>query len=95
MKQWLTSENIEKHLHFKPQYEFICDQGGRLLVDYLAYFETLEQDFAEIASRLQLDSEIGRHNANPVSDYRQVYDNESRAIVARVHGAVGFARLGR
>ena len=25
VQQWLTADNIKKHIHFKPQCEFICD----------------------------------------------------------------------
>ncbi len=85
VKQWLTKENIAKHIHFKPQNHFICDSKGRLLVNYLAYFETLNDDFRNISRRLKIDANIGHHNANPATSYREVYDQESRNIVADVY----------
>ena len=85
VKQWLTKENIAKHIHFKPQHLFICDSNGRLLVDYLAYFETLDDDFRRISEHLRINAEIGHHNTTPGNDYRDAYNQESRNIVADVY----------
>lgn len=85
VRQWLTPDNICKHLHFKPQYPFICDANGRVLVDYLAYFETLDDDFRKIARRLNIEADLGCHNVNAGSSYRDVYDEESRRIVTEIY----------
>ena len=85
VKQWLCEKNIEHHIHFRPQHHFICDAKGRLLIDYLGYFETINDDFDKISKRLKIDASIGRHNANPGESYRDVYDDESRDIVTRVY----------
>ena len=85
VKHWLTAENIRKHRHFWPQHMFVCDARNRLLVDYLAYFETIEDDFTRICSVLNIDSELGRHNINPGNSYRGAYDDDSRDIVAEVY----------
>ena len=85
VKQWVSTENIKKHLHFRPQCYFVCDKKGRLLIDYLAYFETINDDFEIICNRLGLHTELGRHNANPGNNYRDIYDEESKEIVASVY----------
>ena len=85
VKQWLTPENIRSHLHFHPQYHFICDAKGEILVDDLIYFETINDDFKRIAERLQIDAELGHHNANPGINYRDVYDSESKNKVANIY----------
>ena len=85
IKHWLTEEHIEGHIHFRPQYRFICDTKSRLLIDYLGYFETINDDFEKISKKLKIDASIGRHNANPGNSYRDVYDDESRDIVASVY----------
>lgn len=85
VRQWISKENISRHLHFRPQCHFICDGKGRLMVDYLAYFETINDDFDKIARRLHIDAEIGHHNVNPGSSYRDVYDEETRKIVADIY----------
>jgi hypothetical protein len=85
VRHWLTKENINKHKHFWPQRRFICDSRNRLLIDYLAYFETLHEDYDVIKSRLQIDTEIGRHNVNPGETYKEAYDYKSKMIVADVY----------
>lgn len=85
VKQWITKENIQKHLHFKPQYEFICDNNKRLLLNYLAYFETLESDFNHICRKLNIDAKLAHHNINPGSSYIDAYDDISRNIVNEVY----------
>lgn len=39
----------------------------------------------EIARRLHIDAEIGFHNVNPGTSYRDVYDEETRKIVADIY----------
>ena len=59
IENWLTLSNIKKHIHFTPQYKFICDNKDNLLINYLAYFETINDDFEQIARHLNIDANIG------------------------------------
>lgn len=93
VREWLSPENIRKHLHFQPQCHFICDTKGRLLVDYLAYFETINEDFEAIAGHLGMDVKLGRHNVTPGMGYRNVYDDDTKNIVAEVY-AMDIAQFG-
>ncbi len=85
IENWLTQPNIEKHRHFWPQHRFICDARGNIIIDQLAYFETLDDDFDAICKRLSIDTHLKPHNTNPGSSYRDVYDDAMRAIVAKVY----------
>ena len=85
VKQWINPDNTKKHLHLRPQCYFICDKKGRLLIDYLAYFETINKDFDIICNKLQLNVALGKHNVNPGKNYLDVYDDESKEIVANVY----------
>lgn len=85
VKNWVTPENVKKHLHFRPQCYFICDSRRQLLIDYIAYFETINQDFDFLCKRLGINASLGVHNANPGKNYRDIYDQESREIVAKVY----------
>ena len=93
VKQWLTKSNIKKHRHFWPQSQFICDNRNNLLIDYLAYFETINDDYNLIRNKIGIGSDIAHHNSNPGNDYRDVYDDESRDIVEKVY-ATDIALLG-
>lgn len=85
VKRWLTKDNIYKHRHFWPQTRFICDNKNRLLVDYLAYFETINNDYDVIRKKLGIGHDIGHHNANPGNSYKDAYNDESRNIVEKVY----------
>ena len=37
-----------------PQAEFLCDEDGRLMVDFVGRFESLDDDFRVVCSRLGL-----------------------------------------
>ncbi len=82
---WLNTANIEKHIHFRPQYRFVCDRHRNILIDYLAYFETINDDFDYLARQLGIEARIGHHNANPANHYSQVYDPAARERVAEVY----------
>ena len=85
VNEWLTTENIQKHMHFKPQHEFICDSHGNILIDYLAYFETLEKDFEIITTQLDIDAKLGTHNVNPGKNYKDIYSDDSKSKVGLVY----------
>lgn len=85
VKNWLTEKNIEKHVHFWPQKRFLCDRSSTILVDHLAYFETINDDYETIRRKLSTGSPIAHHNANPGSSYRDAYNDETQAIVADIY----------
>lgn len=82
---WLTADNINKHVHFLPQHHFICDSKDQLLVNYLAYFETINDDFNKLTDKLGITASIGHHNANPAESYLDVYNDKTRKIVAHIY----------
>lgn len=82
---WLSLSNIQEHIHFKPQYEFIYDNKGNILIDFVAYFETINEDFSYIANKLKLNSSLGTHNANPGKSYKDIYSKESSEKVALIY----------
>lgn len=54
MKRSLSDRATQQHFLFRPQYEFICNQDGQLMVDYVGTFEALQAHFDTICQRLQL-----------------------------------------
>lgn len=70
---------------FMPQWRWIVDAQGRVLVDYICRFENLEADFAEVCRRIgraaslpHVKSSIGGERG----PYRERYDERTAAIVA-------------
>jgi hypothetical protein len=90
VKRWLNRTNIWAYPHFLPQYHYLCLPTSReILVDFLGFFENIEDDFRYIVKRLGLESEIALKHENATSkkkpDYRDFYSDETRDIVAAVY----------
>ena len=92
---WLTADNLRAYMHFRPQVEFVCDRRGRPLIDYLGYFETIEDDFRVVSGRLGTAVTLDHVNASGRADYRSVYSAEAARRVAEVYrrdiAAFGYA----
>lgn len=63
---WTFKDFLFKHLHeldsrtaalhLLPQSDFVEDESGKLCTDFIGYFETLNEDFEEVATILSLKS---------------------------------------
>ena len=82
---WLNSDNIKKHLHFKPQFEFVCDTNNNILTDYIARFENINEEFNILTNKLGLNSTLGKHNTNPAQGYTEIYSDKAIESVANVY----------
>lgn len=84
---WLDEKNIYKGMHFTPQYEFVSDGKGNLLVDYLGRFEAMQDSFDHIKQLLALDEKVLSHSNKSVrkSDYRIYYGDKEVERVAEVY----------
>lgn len=86
--KWVSTENVRKGVHFKPQCDFIQVPGDdQLQIDYLGRFESLESDFQHICERLGVDAVLRHSNRSTQSnrDFRQQYDDRMIQIVADVY----------
>ena len=53
----------DKYRHVMPQYDMLYDSQGKLLVDYVGRFETLQEDFNRVCQTLGIsDSELPHRN---------------------------------
>jgi hypothetical protein len=74
----------DKPRMFMPQRDWLCDDGGVLVVDYVARFENLQADFDEVCRRIgRPPVRLPHLKKSSHGDYRALHDAESRAIVAR------------
>lgn len=72
----------DKPKMFMPQFDWLTDVDGSLMVDFVARFENLQQDFATICHRLNRTAQLPQLRKSQRGDYRKYYDDESKAIVA-------------
>jgi len=85
VKMWVNPDNIKTYPHFRPQRDFIFLEGDNLsAVDFIGYFENLDQDFAYVSNRIGISAELMHLNRTPSSkkDYKAYYDNEMIEIVS-------------
>ena len=64
------------------QVDYVSDDQGELLVDFVGRFETMAADFAHVCERLEINVSLERLNASSPVDYRAYYDERTRQVVA-------------
>lgn len=52
LEHWPKAGFNDLHLHVIPQYDFLHDDDGRLLVDYVGKYERLQEHFDTVSNRL-------------------------------------------
>jgi hypothetical protein len=85
VRRWLTPENIKKYHHFKPQLHYIVDRYNKVTVDYIGYFENLNEDFHYISNRMNVEFNLKKENSVNRASYQEYYEPDTRRIVAEVY----------
>lgn len=67
---------------FQPQVEWLKDSAGRVSMDYVIKFESLNEGFNHVKSVIGLDVTLPHLNASKRATYQSYYDEETHAIVA-------------
>ena len=68
--------------HLIPQYEYLCDKRGVILVDFLGRFESLEEDVYFLSKRLKKDIRLAHYNFNKKQHYINAYTSN---MIKKVH----------
>jgi hypothetical protein len=72
------------HWVLQPQMFWLLDSRGKVGVDFVGRFETLERDFRHVCDVLGIeDDSLPRLISGDGLDYTQHYDGETREAVAR------------
>jgi chondroitin 4-sulfotransferase 11 len=75
-----------KAKHFMPQSRLVCDEDGRVLVDYVGRFEALDKGMAVVAGRTGIaEVSVPHTNASRHARYTDYYDSATRQRVAEVY----------
>lgn len=64
-----------------PQFEFVMDSDGRVIVDMIGRFEQLEHDFATVCKRIGARIELPHRNGGDYGDWRVYYTPELARLV--------------
>lgn len=92
----LARPEVRGWIHFRPQHEFLClpwRSGPQ--VDFIGYFENIEQDFQIVRDRLGIPCELLTINKKNQSNqsYVDFYDDEMIRIVGQ-HYRIDVRMLG-
>ena len=70
----------------RHQADYVTGADGRLIVDFIGYFERLTEDFAAVCRRIGVPASLPPPRAQaPRQDYRSFYTEETRDLVARAY----------
>ena len=86
MKHIIEDAEDAKQVLFRPQSEFVTDEEGRLMVDYVGKFEALQHHFNRICHRVRLPHiQLQRVNVSDSAPRRLCYDQELKEMVQTVY----------
>lgn len=78
-------QGIPPEIHCRPQHEFICDEKGKILVDYVGRFENLRTDWQIICWILGIEKSLSHIRKGNHDDYRSYYTPESWDSIAKLY----------
>lgn len=71
---YLDEFKIHEILVARPQYLFLCDSVGKIQVDFVARYENLDADIAEVFRRLKaVPSQLGALNVSGREGWKEYY----------------------
>jgi chondroitin 4-sulfotransferase 11 len=68
---------------FQPQVDWLKDDHGNILMDYVIRFESINDDFNYVKGIIGLDGSLPHLNASKRASYQSYYDDDARLVVAR------------
>jgi chondroitin 4-sulfotransferase 11 len=69
---------------FMPQVDWLADDSGAVMVDFVGRFERLHEDFAEVCRRMGSDASLPHLKKSRHREYRELYTKQSREVIERV-----------
>lgn len=80
-------KEIFNQMHFKPQHEWISDDGGNLLTDFIGKYKNYKNDLEKLSALLDFDflENIKHFNKSHHRNYREYYDDETIEIIGNAY----------
>ena len=87
MKRCIQSSEFRQRILARPQVEFICGENGRILVDEICQYETLQEDLYSIIDKLCLSkpSSFPQHNVSPKHLTIRQIDRELSELIKDIY----------
>ena len=90
VERMLAEDYPDPSRHIKAQVDFLTDEHGKIIVDFVGRFEALAVDFGEVARRLELGRvKLPHRNSSSLfrRSYRNYYDERLREQVRQFYAA--------
>ena len=81
----LNNKLIYQITHLIPQYKYLCDKRGIMLVDFIGRFENLDDDILLLSKKLNMNIKLNHHNYNMKKDYKVVYTDKMIEKVYQIY----------
>jgi len=65
------------------QHTYVCDAQGEWVVNFVGYYERLQEDFGRVCENLHVTAELPKANTSSHQDYRSYYTAATREMVAK------------
>jgi len=75
--------NVKEALRIDPQFAYVAE-SGRLIIDQVCKFEKINNDFANVCTRLGIRKALPHMNKSAHAGYRSYYTAETRKIVGKL-----------
>lgn len=73
------------HPVFMPQYWYLCDCYGNIMVDFIGRYETLSKDFEVVANTLAVSSKLPHANKAKATKLLVEPDSYSKSIIKELY----------
>jgi len=77
--EWRVNEEL------RLQKDFVVDERGELIMDFVGRYEALERDFNEVCGRVGVSSRLPHLNKTPRKSYTDYYTSQTAALVAEAY----------
>lgn len=82
----LVNKQTHKHILFHPQSEFICDEAGKLMIDYAGQYEDLQGAFNHVCKETGLPASLLEVvNTSKHKPYQEYYNEELVEMVKKYY----------
>tara|TARA_B100000900_G_scaffold378936_1_gene363459 strand:- start:12285 stop:12950 length:666 start_codon:yes stop_codon:yes gene_type:complete len=82
----LTKQIVNEIIHFRLQSEFICNDYGEIIVDFVGKYETIEKDISQLSNLINKDISLPYLNrGKEKKSYDKIYTDEMKEIVYRIY----------
>jgi len=87
MKIIIKNKKVHQNLWFIPQHQFITDNNGELMVDFVGKYESLVNAYQQVCTKIGIPSgRLFKVNSSIHNDYTEYYDDElSQAVFEFYH----------